>query len=193
MRKLLDRMFSNPGTGAWLLLAGAVFVSLYTHSMVFQEWTMPTYGNTFIHVASVRHAIEYGDYPRVDYSYCGGIPNLFVPFFSIFIANAVLLTGLSIDFVSRMAVMLFALVLPLSFYALARRMFGVEAGLFAAFFASLPGELLIYTVRPLPQSLGMVLLPVVFLAIYSEKTRVALFLSFSIALVHQEAAVFLAG
>ncbi|MFH1199744.1 MAG: hypothetical protein V1708_01625 [Candidatus Micrarchaeota archaeon] len=186
-------MISNPKALPWLLLAAAVIVSLYTHFMVFQEWTMPTYGNTFIHVASVRHAIEYGDYPRIDYSYGGGIPNLYVPFYRIFIANAALLTGLSIDFVSRMAVMLFALILPLAFYSLARRMFGVEAGLFAAFFASLPGELLIYSVRPLPQSLGMALLPIAFLAIYSEKTRVALFLSFSIALVHQEAAVFLAG
>lgn len=179
-----------------LLILGlllAVGLSIYTHSMVFREWTMPTYGNTFIHVASVRHTIEYGAYPMIDYSYGGGVPNLYVPFYRLFIANAVLLTGLSIDFVSRMAVMLFAVFFPLAMFSLGKRLFGVEAGVFAAFFASLPGELLIYTVRPLPQALGMVLLPVAFLALFSEKTKAALFMAFAVSMVHQEAAVFFAG
>ena len=42
-------------------LLAAVALSLYGHSMVFNEWVMPTYGNTMIHVASARHAIETGD------------------------------------------------------------------------------------------------------------------------------------
>ncbi|MFH1106279.1 MAG: hypothetical protein V1787_00120 [Candidatus Micrarchaeota archaeon] len=179
--------------GLPLALACAVVLSMYTHSMVFREWTMPTYGNTFIHVASIRHAVTYGSYPMEDYSYGGGIPNLYVPFYRIFVADTVLLTGLSIDFVSRAAVMLFSVLFPLAFFALGRRMFGDWAGVFAAFFCSLPGELLIYTVRPLPQALGMVLLPVAFLALYSERRRAAMFLAFAVAMVHQEAAVFYAG
>ncbi|MBU1197369.1 glycosyltransferase family 39 protein [Candidatus Micrarchaeota archaeon] len=176
-----------------LLLLLAVALSLYTHSMVWKEFTMPTYGNTFIHVASIRHMLEHASYPVIDYSYGGGIPNLYVPFYRLFIANSVLLTGLSIDFISRLAVMLFAILVPLGFFAVTKRLFGLNAGIAAAFLASFPGELLIYTVRPLPQSLGMVLLPVAFLAIFSEKWRPALLITFGIAMVHQEAIAFLVG
>ncbi len=176
-----------------LLLVLALLLSIYTHSMVFKEFTMPTYGNTFIHVASVRHMLEHNTYPKIDYSYGGNVPNLYVPFYRLFIVHAVLLTGLSIDFISRMAVMLFAVLLPLSFYALGTRLFGTPTGVAAAFLASFPGELLIYTVRPLPQALGMVLLPVAFLAIASQKWRTSLLLAFAIAMVHQEALAFLVG
>ena len=104
-----------------------------------------------------------------------------------------ILTGFSLDLTGRILVMIFGILLPIGFFALGRKLFGEEAGIFAAFFSVLAGELLIYTVRPLPQSLGMVLLPVAFLTIFSESRKAAIVLSVAIALSHQEAVAFLAA
>jgi len=179
---------------ALLLLTGALLLSLYTHSMVFSEWHMPTYGNTMIHVANARHLVEHGYYPlENDYSYGGGIPNLYVPVYRFALAEAVFLTGADYDAISRLFVMMFALLVPLGFFLLARRAFGEWAGVAAAFLASLVPELLIYTVRPLPQAMGLALLPVAFYLMMTGKRAPALAAAFIISLVHQEAAVFLVG
>ena len=148
---------------ALVLLAVGLLLSLYTHSMVYQEWHMPTYGNTMIHVASARHLVEHGYYPlENDYSYGGGVPNLYVPVYRFSLAEAVFLTGADYDAISRLFVMVFALLVPLGFFLLARQAFGEWAGVAAAFLASLVPELLIYTVRPLPQAMGLALLPIAF-------------------------------
>ncbi len=176
-----------------LLLFITILFSLYSHWMVMREFHMPTYGNTMIHIASARHVVEHQEYPMIDYSYGGGIPNLYVPAYRILIAVAVLLTGLSFDLVSRLIVLLFAILVPLGFFILTRRLFGDTAAIFAAFLSVLPGELLIYTVRPLPQAMGLVLLPIAFHAFYTKNWKVALLMTFVITMIHQEAIAFLAG
>ncbi len=178
-------------TKIYILILLAIVLSIYSHSMVWEKYIMPTYGNANIHVASIRHTIEHQHYPIVDYSYGGGIANLYVPAYRFVIAELCVLTGSSIDFMSRAIVMLFAFLLPIGFFLLARKIWDEKAGIFAAFFVSIVPELFPYTVRPLPQSLGMVLLPIVFYSIISEH-KTALWLAFFVALVHQEAAVFLA-
>ncbi|MFH1750528.1 MAG: hypothetical protein ABH863_02520 [Candidatus Micrarchaeota archaeon] len=177
---------------AFLLLI-AILLSLHTHWMVLREWHMPTYGNTMIHVASARHVIETGDYPLIDYSYGGGIPNLYVPAYRILVAVFVLLTGLTLDEASRLLVLIFSVMVPIGFFILGRKMFGTNVGLLAAFACVLPGEFLIYTVRPLPQAMGLALLPIAFHAFYTRNLRVALLTALAITLIHQEAAAFLVG
>ncbi|MFH1056670.1 MAG: hypothetical protein V1717_02640 [Candidatus Micrarchaeota archaeon] len=176
-----------------IALALAIAVSIFSHSMIWREWYYPTYGNTNVHVAFAQHLLKHGEYPlQNDYSYGGGIPSLYVPGYRIVLAGTMALVG-NADFAQRLLVMLFALLLPIGFFLLARELFGNIAGIAAAFFASLPSELLIYTVRPLPQALGLVLLPFAFYAIAANKKKTALALTLAIALVHQEAIVFLAA
>lgn len=175
----------------WLLpLLAAVFFSLYTHAMVWSEFVAPTFGNTGIHVASARHFVEKGFYPLEDYSYGGNIPNLYVPIYRAGVAELVWLTALDFDFINRLIVTIFAILVPLGLFALGRKLFGTTAGLFAAFLASLPAELLIYTVRPLPQAMGLALLPLALLMLYQGRRVPAIAASFAIVLVHQEAALF---
>ncbi|MFH1257369.1 MAG: hypothetical protein ABIG96_01935 [Candidatus Micrarchaeota archaeon] len=176
-----------------LLLLAAIAFSVFTHWMVMREWHMPTYGNTMIHVASARHTIEYQQYPLEDYSYGGGIPNLYVPFYRMLVASFAILTGFSLDLTSRILVLIFAILLPLGFYLLGRKLFGETVGMLSAFLSVLPGELLIYTVRPLPQAYGLVLLPFAFHAYYKRDWLLSVFLTFAIALIHQEAIAFLVG
>ncbi|PIO06548.1 hypothetical protein COT29_00445 [Candidatus Micrarchaeota archaeon CG08_land_8_20_14_0_20_59_11] len=177
-----------------LLLVGALLLSLYTHVMVFSEWHMPTYGNTMIHVAAARHLVEHGYYPLDnDYSYGGGISNLYVPVYRFALAEGVFLTGADYDIISRLFVMAFALLVPLGFFLLGRTAFGEWAGVAAAFLSSLVPELLIYTVRPLPQGMGLALLPIAFYLMITGRRAPALAAAFIVSLVHQEAAVFLVG
>ncbi len=174
-----------------ILLALAVIASLYSHWQVFGEFMMPTYGNTNIHVASERHLLETGHYPLWnDYSYGGGIPNTYVPLYRFSVAQYAAATGLGLDTASRVFVVFFAALVPLGFFFLGKSLFGEKAGIAAAFFSSLLPELLIYTVRPLPQGFGLALLPFLFAAVWKKNWAASLVLSFGITMVHQEAAVF---
>ena len=175
-----------------VVLALAVVLSLYTHSIIWQEWYYPTYGNTNVHVAFAKHILSHWEYPLGDdYSYGGGIPTLYVPGYRLVLAGTMAIVG-SADLAQRLLVMLFALMLPVGFFLFAREVYGKWAGVAAAFAASFPAELLIYTVRPLPQAMGMALLPFALYAIASGRKKLALALSLAIALTHQETAVFLA-
>ncbi len=169
-------------------ILAAVALSLYTHAMVFSEWHMPTYGNTMIHVANARHLVEHGYYPlENDYSYGGGIPNIYVPIYRFLAAELVTLTGLSFDLISRIIVVMFAALVPLAFYSLGKALFNDLVGVLAAFFASLVPELLIYTVRPLPQGLGLALLPLGYYFLFKQKKWGALAFAALVSLSHQEA------
>jgi hypothetical protein len=177
----------------WLLLSIAIALSVFSHSMIWKEWYYPTYGNTNIHVATAEHILTHWEYPlQNDYSYGGGLPSLYVPGYRLVLAGTIAIVG-SADLAQRLLVMLFSLLLPIGFFLFARQLFGDYAGIAAAFFASLPVELLIYTVRPLPQAMGLVLLPFAFYAIAAGRKKLAIALSLAIALTHQEAAVFLAA
>ncbi|MEW5956072.1 MAG: hypothetical protein AB1626_06090, partial [Candidatus Micrarchaeota archaeon] len=175
-----------------LLLAAAVALSLYTHSIVLKEFYMPTYGNTGIHAAPIREFVETGFYSKEDhFSYGGGIPSTYVPFYRMGLASFVMLTGVSVEASSRLWVMVVAALLPLGFYLLGKKVFGPEAGLFAAFFSVVPGELIIYTVRPLPQALAMALVPIALYLVLERKWLASIALTFFTIMTHQEAALYL--
>ena len=102
------------------LLLLAVLLSLYSHSMVLDEFYRPTYGNTNVHTASEKHLIQHGYYPiQNDYSYGGGVPNLYVPLYRFFAAGFMGLSGLDFDFGNRLIVLFLAVLIPLGFFLLA--------------------------------------------------------------------------
>src|SRR3990167_6543960 len=188
-------MIDLNGDKRWIyaLLLIAIAASVYSHSMVWKEFYYPTFGNTNLHVAFAQHILTHGEYPiQNDYSYGGGIPTLYVPGYRLLLAGTALIAG-NMDFAVRLLVMLFAVLLPVGFFLFTRELFGDVTGVVAAFFASLPAELLIYTVRPLPQALGLALLPFAFYAIAADKRKAAFALTIAIALIHQETIAFLAA
>jgi len=200
----------------WLGLACVVALSLSSHSLVLSEWHMPTFGNTMIHVANAREVLEQGGYPLwADFSYGGlpqGLRNTYVPAYRMTLAAVGFLFGApvaqlfpayaligfdqtdaALDLISRFLVLLFAVLLPLGFFLLARRLFGEPAGVFAALFSTLCAELLIYTVRPLPQAFGLVLLPFAFVELVRGNKISSVVLALLVAMVHQEAVAFYAA
>ena len=170
-------------------MVAAALLSVYTHVIVFDNFMMPTFGNTNIHVAIARHIVEKSNYPLQDYSYGGTARDLYVPLYRIFLAFLVIVTGWSFDFVSRMIVLGIAILLPLGFFLLGKKLFGENVGLISAFLASVPGELSYYTVRPLPQAVGLMLLPFAFYFLFKDSKWSFLF-AFVLALLHQETAAF---
>ncbi|OIO22556.1 hypothetical protein AUJ65_05895 [Candidatus Micrarchaeota archaeon CG1_02_51_15] len=175
-----------------VLLLAAVALSLWTHSLVLQNFYMPTYGNTGIHAAPIREFAETGFYSREDhFSYGGGVPSTYVPLYRAGIASFVMLTGISVEAASRLWVMLVALLVPLGFYLLAKKIWGSETGLIAAFLASVPADLLIYTIRPLPQAIAMALIPLVLWLVLERKWIPALLLTAVTVWTHQEAGLYL--
>jgi len=164
----------------------AILVSCYSHSLVFSEFHMPTFGNTMIHVASERHLILHEEYPMQDYSYGGTAPNLYVPLYRFTVASISVLCGISLELASQLLVMLIAILLPLGFYLLGKELFGEKTGVAAAFLCSAIPELLIYTGRPLPQAMGMMLLPIALWALVKEK-KIGWLLGMLTVFTHQEA------
>lgn len=174
---------------ALFILLLAILLSVYTHFIVFDNFMMPTFGNTNVHVATARHIVEKGNYPLQDYSYGGTARNLYVPLYRILLAGIVKFTGFSFDFASRFIVLLVSILLPLGFFLLGRKLFGETTGLIAAFIASIPPELLYYTVRPLPEAVGLMLLPFAFYFLL-KNSKWSLLFAVVLALLHQETAAF---
>lgn len=174
-------------------LAVAVLFSIYSHSMIWSQFYYPTYGNTNIHVAFAKYILVHGGYPlQNDFSYGGGIPALYVPGYRLLLAGTAFATGGNMDLAERLLVMLFSILLPVGFFLFGREIAGDFAGLAAAFFTTLPAELLIYTVRPLPQALGLALLPFALYAVAADRRKLAFVLTFLIAMIHQETVAFFA-
>jgi hypothetical protein len=173
-----------------VLLLAAVALSVFTHIGVWDAYLAPTYGNTGIHQANARELVETGIYPfENDFSYGGNVPNLYVPIYRFALAQLAVI-GFDFDTAQRLIVMFFAVALPIGFFVFASN-FGPWQGIAAAFLASLPAELLIYTIRPLPQAMGMVLLAFAF-GFLAKNHWASIASGILIALVHQEAAVFFA-
>lgn len=176
-----------------ILLILAILTSIYIRLPVFDHFIMPTFGNTFIHVTIARETIDTGYFPLIDYSYGGGIPNLYVPAYRMLIAELSLLFGVDIIILSRYLVLFFGVLASLSFYVLTKSFSNEWAGVFAAFLASISPELVIYTLRPLPQSLGMVLVPFAIFAIVKNNYLLTALSFIFISLLHQETALVLVG
>jgi hypothetical protein len=174
-----------------ILCLSAVLLSLATHSIVLAEFVMPTYGNTMIHVATARHLVEKGVYPLEDYSYGGGIPNTYVPLYRVSLALVKAGTGLDYDAAGRLLVLLFAAMVPIGFILAARELFGDWPGIAAGLLVSTLPEYLIYTVRPLPQAMGLALLPFFIFLVARKKLWASVALAVVISLAHQEAGAFL--
>ncbi len=174
-----------------VFLLAAVALSMFTHAGVWNAFLAPTYGNTGIHQANARELLETGHYPlENDFSYGGDIPNLYVPVYRFALAQLAA-AGIDFDAAQRLMVMLFAIALPIGFFVFASP-FGPWQGIAAAYLASLPAELLIYTIRPLPQAMGLVLLAFAF-GFLAKNHWAAIASGILIALTHQEAAVFFAA
>jgi len=168
---------------ALILIIG---IALWYRTGVIDSYIIPTYGNTMYHVGVERLTVTTQHYPTTEISYGGGFPNFYVPAYRLLIASMSTVTGIDVMVMSGLMTVLLAIMIILVMYVVAYRLTdNLYVALFAAFFFIMSPELTIYTIRPLPELLGLFLVPFTLYFVYKEKWLLAIFGAIITALTHQ--------
>jgi uncharacterized membrane protein len=140
------------------------------------------------HVGIEREMIETQHYPRTELSYGGGFANFYVPGFRLLVAALAIATGIDVMVMSALVVPLLGVFALLAVYAVAYRLSGGNkfVGLFAAFFFLLSPDITVNTVRPFPELMGLFILPIALYFLIREDWPLAILMSVTMALTHQQ-------
>ncbi len=137
-----------------------VLVALWYRMGIIDNYVVPTYGNTMYHVGIERETILTQHYPDYELSYGGGFPHFYVPAYRLLIASMSVATGIDPMVMSGLMTIAIALFILLAMFAVALRLGdNLYIALFAAFFYLMSPELTIFTMRPLPEILGLFMVP----------------------------------
>ena len=141
------------------------------------------------HTGIIRIITETGLMPVYDLSYGGLTRSFYVPAYRLFVASLSVLSNTDPIIASGLAVIAFSTLAIVAAYLLGKELGGEWAGFFSALLFTISPEIMIYTIRPFPEVLGI---PLFLLALYfiSKKDRnMAILASVLIALTHQATAV----
>lgn len=155
--KIRDRLTS---LDAATLLRYVVIVALFAFYVsyrlnVLRGYVIPTYGNTLYHVGIERLTLESGHYPTQELSYNGGFPNFYVPAYRLLVASQSLLSGLDPMVASGLVTIVLAAAVFCVIYAFTKQLVHAGAAVCALFFLTLSPEMTIFTIRALPELLGL--------------------------------------
>ncbi|MGZ4941434.1 MAG: hypothetical protein ACXVIG_02140 [Halobacteriota archaeon] len=132
---------------------------------------IPTYGNTMYHVGIERLTVESSYYPAQELSYNGGFPNFYVPAYRLLIASQSVASGIDPMLMSGLMTILLSVAVFGVVYAVSKRLAGVGAAIAALFLLTLSPEMAIFTLRALPELLGLVMLPLTLFFIVANKSE----------------------
>ncbi|HTX44126.1 MAG TPA: hypothetical protein VMC61_05305 [Methanocella sp.] len=137
-----------------------VLIALWYRLGIINNYVIPTYGNTMYHVGIERETILTQFYPSLELSYGGGFKNFYVPAYRLLIASMSVATGIDPMVMSGLMTITLAIFILLAMYAVAYRLSdNLYVALFAAFFFLVSPEITIFTMRPLPEILGLFMVP----------------------------------
>lgn len=137
---------------------------------VLQGYVIPTYGNTLFHVGIERLTIESGHYPTQELSYNGGFPNFYVPAYRLLAASQSLFSGIDPMVMSGLLTITLAIAVFGVIYAFTKQLVDASAAVCALFFLTLSPEITIFTIRALPELLGLFMLPLTLFFILANRT-----------------------
>lgn len=180
----------------WYLIALAliVFIALWYRMGIIDSFVIPTYGNTMYHVGIERETIITGHYPDYELSYGGGFPHFYVPAYRLLITSMAIATGIDPMVMSGLITIMLGLFILLAMFAVAYRLTdNIYAGLFAAFFFILSPEMTIFTIRPLPEILGLFMVPFTIYFLIRKDWGMATVGAIITALTHQMTLLTLVG
>ncbi|HEY3421732.1 MAG TPA: hypothetical protein VGK13_01140 [Methanocellaceae archaeon] len=178
----------------WLALILILFVALWYRMGIIESYIIPTYGNTMYHVGIEREAVETGFYPTTELSYGGGFPNFYVPAYRLLIASMSVATGIDPMIMSGLMTIVLALFILLAIYVLTYQLSKNKyVALFSAFFFVMSPELTIFTMRALPELLGLFLIPLTIYFMMKKEWAFAIIGSIVTALTHQMTLATLVG
>ncbi len=163
-----------------------VLIALWYRMGIINSYIIPTYGNTMYHVGIERETILTGYYPTEELSYGGGFPHFYVPAYRLLIVSMCVATGIDPMVMSGLMTIVLGIMVMLVMYAVAYRLSNnLYIALFAAFFFTMSPDLTIYTIRPLPEILGLFMVPFTLLFVIEEKWALAAISAGITALTHQ--------
>lgn len=178
----------------WLALILILLVALWYRLGIIDSYVIPTYGNTMYHVGIERETVLTGFYPTMELSYGGGFPNFYVPAYRLLIASMSVATGIDPMVMSGLMTIVIALFILMAIYILALRLsHNKYVALFAAFFFIMSPEITIFTMRSLPELLGLFLTPLTIYFILKEEWGLAVIGAIVTALTHQMTLAALVG
>ncbi|HTY89747.1 MAG TPA: hypothetical protein VMC84_01075 [Methanocella sp.] len=172
----------------WYMVALAliVLIALWYRLGIIDSYIIPTYGNTMYHVGIERETILTQYYPTTELSYGGGFPNFYVPAYRLLIVSMCVATGIDPMIMSGLMTIVLGIMVLLVLYVLAYRLSNnLYVALFAAFFFIMSPDITIYTMRPLPEILGLFLVPFTLLFVIREDWWLASICAAITALTHQ--------
>lgn len=153
---------------------------------ILDSYVIPTYGNTMYHVGIERETINTGHYPDYELSYGGGFPHFYVPAFRLLVVSMSLLTGIDPMIMSGLMTIVLAVFVCLTIYVLALLLSNnLYIALFSAFFFLMSPDLTVFTMRALPELLGLVLMPLTFYFVIKKEWGMAMLAAAMTALTHQ--------
>lgn len=123
------------------------------------------------HVGIERLTLESSHYPAQELSYNGGFPNFYVPAYRLLIASQSLASGIDPMLMSGLMTILLSVAVFGVVYAVSKRLAGVGAAIAALFFLTLSPEMAIFTLRALPELLGLFMLPLTLFFIVVNKSE----------------------
>ncbi|MGZ4869690.1 MAG: hypothetical protein ACXV2F_04950 [Halobacteriota archaeon] len=150
----------------------ALFVLFVSYRLnVLGGYVIPTYGNTMYHVGIERLTLETGHYPTQELSYNGGFPNFYVPAYRLFIVSQSAFSGIDPMVMSGLMTIALATAVFGIIYAFSKQLVGASAGVCALLFLTLSPGMTIFTIRALPELLGLVMFPLTLFFILKNRAE----------------------
>ncbi|MCD1295519.1 hypothetical protein CUJ83_10960 [Methanocella sp. CWC-04] len=163
-----------------------LLIALWYRMGIIESFIIPTYGNTMYHVGIERETILTQHYPDYELSYGGGFPHFYVPAYRLLIVSMSIASGIDPMIMSGIMTITIALFILLAMYILAYKLSNnLYIALFAAFFFVISPEMTIFTMRPLPELLGLFMVPLTFYFVMKENWSMATVGAALTALTHQ--------
>jgi len=182
--KIRDRFMS---LDAIAVLRYGVIIGLFIlffgyHLNVLRGYVIPTYGNTLYHVGIERLTLESGYYPTQELSYNGGFPHFYVPAYRLLIASQSLLSGIDPMMMSGLVTITLSISVFCVIYTFTKQLLHASAAVCALFFLIISPEMTIFTIRALPELLGLFMLPLTLVFVLANRTEGAFKLNAYVAL-----------
>jgi hypothetical protein len=169
--KIRDRLSSLDAIA--VLRYGAIiglFILFFSyHLNVLRGYVIPTYGNTLYHVGIERLTLESGYYPTQELSYNGGFPHFYVPAYRLLIASQSLLSGIDPMVVSGLVTITLSVAVFCIIYTFTKQLVHASAAVCALFFLIISPEMTIFTIRALPELLGLLMLPLTLVFVVANR------------------------
>jgi hypothetical protein len=150
----------------------ALFILFVSYRLnVLGGYVIPTYGNTMYHVGIERLTLETGHYPTQELSYNGGFPNFYVPAYRLLIVSQSAFSGIDPMVMSGLMTIALATAVFGVIYAFSKQLVGASAAVCALLFLTLSPGMTIFTIRALPELLGLVMFPLTLFFILKNRTE----------------------